>query len=129
LAEEKPGQCAGKNFGALKFRGPGAGAAIFHRSAGVAHDVEAYVRLQHVALDAEPIATSVEPPIEVAEVVAGLIIAIVAEFDAETMKWTVVEAAEKTFHDVTRLEVEPFQSGEEFRLETGGKGFSSGGHD
>ena len=91
---------------------------MFHRSAGVAHDVEAYVRLQHVALDAEPIATSVEPPIEVAEVVAGLIIAIVAEFDAETMKRTVVEAAEETFHDVAGFEVEAFECREEFRVET-----------
>lgn len=117
MTEEEPGQCAGKDFGAFKFGSPGAGAAIFHRSAGVTDDVEADVRLQHVALDAEAIAAGVEPPIEVAEVVAGLVIAIVAEFDAETMKRTVVEATEETFHDVAGSEVEAFERREEFRIE------------
>ena len=62
------------------------------------------------------------------EVIARLIIAIVAEFDAEAMEGTVVEAAEKTFHDVTGFEVETFERGKQFGIEALGEGLGGGRH-
>ena len=128
LTKEKPGQCAGENFGAFQFGGPGARAAILHRDAGVADDVEADIGFLHVTFDAEPIAASVEAPIEMAEVVAGLIITIVGEFDAEPMERTVMQAAEKTLHHVAGLEIQAFQSCEQFGIESLGERLGGGGH-
>ena len=102
---------------------------MFHRSAGVANDVKAHVRLLHIALDAESIAAGIKSPIEMAEVVTGLIIAIIAEFDAKTVKWTIMQAAEETFHDIAGLEVETFEGCEEFGVEAGGERLSSRRHD
>jgi hypothetical protein len=75
----------------------------------------------HVAFDAEAIAPSVETPIEVTEIVARLVVAIIAEFDAEPVKWTVMQTAEKTLHDVAGFKIKSFESREELGIEAGRK--------
>ena len=89
-----------------------------HRSTGVANDIETDVGFLHVAFDAKPIISGVKTPIEMPQIVAGLIIAIVTELNAEAVEWAVVQAAEETFHDVAGFEIEAFEGGQQFGVET-----------
>ena len=63
-----------------------------------------------------------------AEVVAGLVIAIVAELDAKSMKGAVVQAGEKALHYVASLEIEALESGEKFGIELLREGLGGRGH-
>jgi hypothetical protein len=62
------------------------------------------------------------------EIVTGLVIAIVAEFHAKTVEWTIVETAKEALHDIAGFEVETLESGEKLRVEAGGEGLGCGGH-
>jgi hypothetical protein len=117
LSEEEPGEGGGEGFSTLEFGSPGGVAAVKHGGAGVADDVKADIGLLHVAFDAEAIASGIEAPIEMAQVVAGLVVAIVAELDAKAMEGAVMHAAEETLHHITGLEVEAFEGREELRIE------------
>ena len=57
-----------------------------------------------------------------AQIIAGLIIAIIAELDAESMKRAVVQAAEESFHDIARLEIKSFERRQHLRIEAFGEG-------
>jgi len=122
LAQEKPGERGCEHFRAFHFGSPSLCAAIFHRSAGVTDNIEPDVRLEHVTFDAETVVAGVEAPIEMAQIIAGLIVAIIAELDAEPVKRAVVQAAEKSLHDVARLEIESFERGQQLRIEAFGQG-------
>ncbi len=128
LFEQKPRQRRGQHFGAFQLRAPGGCAPIVHRGAGIANNVEADIGLLHVTLDTQPVAARVEPPIQVTQIVAGLVIAVVAELDAKPVKRAVMQPAEEAFHDVARFEIQSLQRRQQFRVEALGQGLDRGGH-
>src|SRR5439155_7480981 len=81
----------------------------------------------HVTLDTQPVAARVEPPIQVTQIVAGLVIAVVAELDAKPVKRAVMQPAEEAFHDVARFEIQSLQRRQQFRVEALGQGLDRGG--
>ena len=93
MLEQKPGESGRQNFGAFELRIPGRRATIAHRRAGIANDVEAHVGFLHVTFYAEPIVAGIKPPVEVPQIVSGLVVAIIAEFDAESVERAVVQTA------------------------------------
>ena len=54
------------------------------------------------------------------QIVAELVIAIIAELDAETVEGAIVQAAEEAFHDIAGLEIEALKGRQELGVEAFG---------
>ena len=84
LAHHQVGQHRRQVRGVLQLGDPG-GLAVGHRGAGVQEDLGAEVGLFFILLDVEPVGPAQNPPVEVARVVAGAVLAVLGELDAEPL--------------------------------------------
>ena len=109
LFEQEPGQSRREHPGAFELRAPSRLSAIRHGRTRVTDNVKAHVGFLHVTLDAEAIVTRVKSPVQVAQIVTGVVIAVITELNAEAMERAVVLPGQEAFHDVARFEVEPFK--------------------
>ena len=85
LLERQVRQRGRQRRGIVQLAAAGVGAA--HRSAGVEQQVEVQVRVGVIFLDVEPIVPCVELPVQVAEVVAGSVLAVRGELDAQSPRY------------------------------------------
>src|SRR5690606_41318312 len=74
--------------------------------------VRAEVRLLLELLDVEAVRAAVHAPVDVAEVVAGLVHPVLGELDGETAVRRAVYAGEESLDDVARDELEAAERGE-----------------
>lgn len=118
LAKEEPTQSSRQDLGAFELGSPGISAAVFHRRAGIAKQVEPQIGFLHISADTQAIAAGEQSPIKAPQIVAGLIATVIAEFDAESMKRAAMQSVEKAFHDVPGLKRQPFQTRKELGIET-----------
>ena len=59
--------------------------AVGHRCAAIQQDLGAEVGLLFVLLDVEPVGPAQDPPVEVPRIVAGGVLAMLGELDAEPL--------------------------------------------
>ena len=75
---------------------PGGGVAgVFHRAGGVDQDCRPQVGLLDVLLDVVPVGLGQHAPVEVADVVAGGILAVLGELDGKALVGALVPAGDK----------------------------------
>ncbi len=111
LLDRQVGQGGGQACRVVELRPPGVGAA--HRGAGVHEQVKVQVGVGVVFLDVEPVVAGVELPVEVAEVVAGGILAVRGELDAHPEVGAPVQAVHRPRHDRAGAQLDRLQAGEE----------------
>jgi len=63
------------------------------------------------------VTAGVEPPVEVARVVAGAVLAVLAELDREPVVRAAVQAAQEPLHDDLRAELEALDAHERRRID------------
>src|ERR1700733_14828282 len=79
--------------------------------------MEMKVRLLLKSLDAQLVGARVETPVEMPEIVARLVVAVVVEFSAVAVKGTFVHAAKKSLDHVTRAKLQADEGLEHFGIE------------
>src|SRR2546427_3006853 len=83
-----------------------AGRPIVHGSADIEQNQYARVRLALEKLDVELVASRKDVPVDAPDLIAGHVLAIGREIDAETQIWRPVESLDKPFHDCPRDQLE-----------------------
>src|SRR5207248_10330392 len=74
-------------------------AAVAHAPAGVHDDERLEVRLLLVLLDEEPVGLAVGPPVDVPQLVAGVVLAVLGELGTEPLERAAVDAGEEPLDD------------------------------
>ena len=80
---------------------------VGHRGAEVHHQIAGDVRLGLELFEVVFVGLGVDVPVEVFEVVAGDVLAVFGELDAEALKRAGVQAGQKAFDDEAGAQVEP----------------------
>jgi hypothetical protein len=94
--------------------------AVAHGATQVDQEVAAEVGFFLEALDVVPVGAGVEAPVEVAGVVAGDVLAVLAEFDGEAVVGAAVEAGKEALDDDAGAELEALDPHEGLRVNEGG---------
>lgn len=100
------GEFVGMGDVAMPFEG------IEHGAAVVDEDLAAEVGFLFELFDIEAVGASVEAVVDVAGGFAGVVLAVVGEFDGESMEGAFVAAGDEAFHYLTGVEVEGFVGGD-----------------
>ena len=98
---------------------------VAHRAAQVHHQVAGDVGLGLELLDVVLVGLGVDQPVDVLRVVAGGVLAVLAELDRKAVKRAGVQALQKALDDELRAQVEPRDLADDFRLQI----FFDGRHD
>src|SRR5882762_5801822 len=99
---------------------------VAHRGACVDEQRRAEVRLLLVLLQVFAIRFREHLPVQVAERIAGHVLAVLGELDAEAVVRTLVESGQKAIHDETRAEIETRELRYEVRVEEALRGLGHG---
>src|SRR5262249_10879372 len=91
--------------------------AVRHRAADVEHHVAVEVRLLLKLFDVVASASSVDLPVNRREIIAGNVLTVFRELDAESFERTAVQAREESFDDRTSLELQIAQARNDRRVE------------
>ena len=91
--------------------------AIGHRSADVEHHVAIEVGFLFEFLDVVAIAARVDLPVDCGEVVAGNVLAVLRELDAEAFERAAVEAGQEAFDDRAGLELQRAEARDDRRIQ------------
>ena len=89
---------------------------VGHRLAGVEQQVRQEVGLLLVLLEVELVGLGPDLPVDVADVVARHVFAVLGELDGEAVVGAGVLARDVPLDDHPRLEVEPFQVSQRLRI-------------
>jgi hypothetical protein len=79
--------------------------------------VSVQVGLFFVLLDVVAVGLAEDAPVDVADLVAGVVLAMFGELDAETLVGALVNAAEEAFDNLARDQAEPAVFGERGGIE------------
>ena len=90
---------------------------VAHRAADVEHQVAVEVRLLLELLDVVAIAARVDLPVDGGDVVAGNVLAVLGELDAEALERAAVQAGQQPFDDGPRLQLERAEARHDRRVE------------
>src|SRR5262249_2032711 len=116
---------------------------VAHRAARIEHEITAQVGLVLEPLHVVAVRSCVEPPVEVARIVAGTVLAVLAELDREARIRAAVNALDEPLHGDPRADLEALDPHQRFgiderrpgpcrvvpaRVESGGCGALGGGH-
>jgi hypothetical protein len=115
LPQHEIGESGGE-LGGVGELGDRAG-AVAHRPARVEKDVRAEVRLLLVLLHVELVRLGVDFPVDVAQGIAGHVLAVLGELDAEAAVRALVEPRHEALDDEPRLDVHPGEAGHDLRVE------------
>ena len=91
--------------------------AVAHGLAGVHQHPEGQVGFFLVLLEVEAAGAAVDLPVEVLEVVAGDVLAVLGELDGEAVIWALVHAGEIALDDEAGLQLQAAHLGEGERIE------------
>ena len=91
--------------------------AVLHRLGAVEQDVGGEVRFLLVLLDRVAFGAAVALPVDVADVVAGDVLAVLDELDGEAAERALVVADAQALDDRAGLDPEGFGAGEDVGLE------------
>ena len=97
-------------------------AAVVHRLADVDDQVAAQVGLGLVLLDVEAVGLGPDLPVEVADVVAGGVLAVLHELDGVAEERALVHAGDEALDDLPGPQVEPGDAGDGLRVRGTGAG-------
>ena len=103
---------------------------VAHRAAQIHHQVAGDVGLGLELLDVVFVGLGVDQPVDVLGIVAGSVLAMLAEFDREALKRAGVQALQETLDDELRAQIEPLDLADHLRLQIffrGGHGRQTGG--
>jgi len=117
LAEQQPGYGGGDPFGVGELCDALGGAGPVHGLGDVKHDCGAEVGLLLELLDQPLIGARHHTPVEIAEVIAGLIGAMFGELDGESFAGRLVQPHQESFHDPTRNNLDPPEGGKRGRVD------------
>src|SRR5690348_827122 len=92
-------------------------ALVGHAARGVNDQVRLEVRLLLVLLDEVPVRLAVGAPVDVANLVAGIILAMFSELDGKALVRTLVCAGEETLDELAGDHGQPAVFGEGRRIE------------
>ncbi len=115
LAEDKVGEARGKDLRVVdlcEFAG-----AVFHRFAPVDDEVGDEVRVLLVLLDVVAVCAAEDLPIQMAEIVAGGVFAVLGKFDGKSVERRAVLANAVTLHDSARDHAKSLTLGDRIRIE------------
>jgi hypothetical protein len=101
LLEDEPGDGGGEALGVLGFGHRGGGALIGHALAGIDDEMAEEVGLVFVLLQVELVGAAEDFPVEVAQVVAGRVFAVLRELDGETVPRAAMLAGDVALDDVS----------------------------
>lgn len=90
---------------AMPFGGEEHGAALVYYE--MAPQVGLFLELFNI----EAVGTAIEVPVDVFRTLAGVVLAIVGEFDRETVERTFMPAGDETFHHLAGIKVQRFVTG------------------
>ena len=89
---------------------------VGHRLAGVEQQVEQEVGLLLVLLEVELVGLGPDLPVDVADVVAGHVLAVLGELDGEAVVGAGVHARDVALDEQPGLEVEPLEASQRLRI-------------
>jgi hypothetical protein len=89
---------------------------ISHAAAGIHQQIRLEVCLFLVFLDVIAVSLAQHAPIDVADFIAGIILPMLGELDAEALIWALVHAGEKALHDRARHHRQPAVFGQRRRI-------------
>src|SRR5215470_15949355 len=101
--------------GVLEFRD--AARAIRHRRTDVDEQLTMQVGFFFVLLDVVAVAARVDLPVHRREIVAGNVLAVFGELDAESFERTAMQAGDEPFDDRAGLELESAEASDHSRIE------------
>ena len=90
---------------------------VVHRRAGVDQQVTLRVRVGAILLDEVAIGAAEQTPIEIAQIVAGIVLAILGELGREARERRTMQTRHETFDDRAREQFERADAREQFRIE------------
>ena len=118
LQVKEVGESAGQSVSILRF---GVGKrAVAHRAAVIDQQMAAKVGFVLKLFDIIAVSAGVEPPVQVARVVAGAVLAILGELDGEAVIRTGVEAVPESFHNDFGAQLEVFDGHQGERIDQRG---------
>src|SRR5262249_25926743 len=103
-----------QQLGVVELVGPAF--AVEHRTAGVEQDVADEIRLLLVLLDGVTLGAAVALPVDVAQIVARHILAVLDELDRKAAIRALMIADAQTLDDGARLEAERLGAGDDIGL-------------
>ena len=113
LANEEVAQGRGEVAGVFEFRevrlaaeGAGRLTLVGHRARGIDDEGGAEVRLLDVLLDVIAVALAVDPPVEIAQIITGDVLAVLGELDREPLVRTRVTSVDRPHLRGARQELE-----------------------
>ena len=116
LLEDEKGEGRGGALGVFEFRQRGAVAAIAHAFAGVQQQVADEVGFFLVLLEIVLVGLAENFPIDVAQIVALGILAMLGELDRETVVRTAMHAGDIAFDNQPGTQLKPLQLSERLRI-------------
>ena len=99
--------------------------AVLHRLAGVNDEPRDEVGLLLVLLEVEPLGAAVDLPVDVLDVVAGGVLAVLRELDREPVPRAPVPPGEVALDELPRLQFEAVDAGENRRIRERRHGYRS----
>src|SRR5262249_54474941 len=91
--------------------------SICHRTADVEHHVTIEIGFLFELLDVMAIASSVDLPVDRGEIIAGDVLTVLREFDAEPFEWTAMKARQESFDDGARFQLQVAEARDDRRIE------------
>src|SRR4029077_8534539 len=90
---------------------------VRHRAADVEHHVAVEVRLLLELLDVVTIASRVDLPVDRRQIVAGNVLPVFSELDAESLERAAMKAGEKSFDDSAGLQLQVAEARNDRRIQ------------
>ena len=115
LLEDHVGEGGGDPLGVLEL-GDVAFGGVGHGLAGIEQDVGEEVGFLLVLLEVVLVGLGPDFPVDVADVVALRVLAVLGELDGEAVVGALVEAGDEALDDQAGLEVESFEASEHLRI-------------
>ena len=117
LLEHQVGQRRGRALGVFELRHRRGVAPVAHALAGVQQQVADQVRLFLELLQVVLVGPAEDFPVEVAQVVAGRVLAMLGELDREAVEGAAMHARDVALDDPPRAQRQALQPGEHLRIE------------
>ena len=107
LSDHQVAEAGGEVAGVLELRQAILVARVGHRAAHVEQDMSLEVRLLLILLDVEAIGAAEHLPVNILDVIAGHVLAVLGELDAEALERASVQSRDKPLDDRSRHQIHP----------------------